>query len=88
MQAILGSTFNGEGYDGIHFIEGRRCSTCEHHLQPFNGKAHIAYIPIMIIGIQNSPNSQKFPSGVTKSERITKNIADDLENYSHHWAVQ
>ena len=52
-EAILSSTFNGEGYDGIVLLKDIEFhSTCEHHLQPFNGKAHIAYIPIdRIVGI-------------------------------------
>ena len=46
-EAILSSTFNGEGYDGIVLLKDIEFhSTCEHHLQPFNGKAHIAYIPV------------------------------------------
>ena len=44
---ILSSTFNAEGYDGIVLLKEMEFhSTCEHHLQPFSGKAHIAYIPV------------------------------------------
>ena len=44
---ILDSTFNGEDYDGIVLLKNIEFhSTCEHHLQPFSGKAHIAYIPV------------------------------------------
>ena len=50
---ILDSTFNGEGYDGIVLLRDIEFhSTCEHHLQPFKGRAHIAYIPTeRIVGI-------------------------------------
>ena len=50
---VLSSTFNGEGYDGIVLLRDIEFhSTCEHHLQPFRGRAHVAYIPTdRIVGI-------------------------------------
>ena len=46
---ILDSTFNSEDYDGIVLLSDIEFhSTCEHHLQPFSGKAHIAYILSLI----------------------------------------
>ena len=83
-EAILSSTFNGEGYDGIVLLKDIEFhSTCEHHLQPFNGKAHIAYIPIdRIVGISKlSRIVECHARRLQNQERITKNIADDLENY-------
>ena len=51
--SLLEATFNGEGYDGIVLLSNIEFhSTCEHHLQPFSGHAHVAYIPIdRIVGI-------------------------------------
>ena len=44
---VLESTFNAEGYDGIVLLRDIEFhSTCEHHLQPFTGRAHVAYIPV------------------------------------------
>ena len=83
-EAILSSTFNGEGYDGIVLLKDIEFhSTCEHHLQPFNGKAHIAYIPIdRIVGISKLPRIVECHARrLQNQERITKNIADDLEQY-------
>ena len=83
-EAILSSTFNGEGYDGIVLLKDIEFhSTCEHHLQPFNGKAHVAYIPIdRIVGISKlSRIVECHARRLQNQERITKNIADDLENY-------
>ena len=47
------SNFNAEGYDGIVLLRNIEfTSTCEHHLQPFRGRAHVGYIPVdRIVGI-------------------------------------
>ncbi len=81
---ILSSTFNGEGYDGIVLLKNIEFhSTCEHHLQPFNGRAHIAYIPIdRIVGISKlSRIVECHARRLQNQERITKDIADDLETH-------
>ncbi|MEC8313182.1 MAG: GTP cyclohydrolase I FolE, partial [Candidatus Thermoplasmatota archaeon] len=83
-ESILSSTFNGEGYDGIVLLKDIEFhSTCEHHLQPFNGKAHVAYIPVdRIVGISKlSRIVECHARRLQNQERITKNIADDLEQY-------
>tara|TARA_B100000965_G_C19595582_1_gene760033 strand:+ start:1783 stop:2358 length:576 start_codon:yes stop_codon:yes gene_type:complete len=83
-KTILSSTFNGEGYDGIVLLKDIGFhSTCEHHLQPFNGKAHVAYIPIdRIVGISKlSRIVECHARRLQNQERITKGIADDLEEY-------
>lgn len=81
---ILDSTFNGEGYDGIVLLKNIEFhSTCEHHLQPFSGQAHVAYIPIeRIVGISKlSRIVECHARRLQNQERITKGIADDLEEY-------
>jgi len=47
------TTFSAEGYDQIILLKDIEFySMCEHHMLPFFGKAHIAYIPdTKIIGI-------------------------------------
>ena len=83
-KSILSSTFNGEGYDGIVLLKDIEFhSTCEHHLQPFNVKAHVAYIPVdRIVGISKlSRIVECHARRLQNQERITKNIADDLEQY-------
>jgi GTP cyclohydrolase I len=81
---ILDSTFNAEGYDGIVLLRDVEFySTCEHHLQPFSGRAHIAYIPVeKIAGISKLARLLDLHSKqLQNQERITKGIADDLEKY-------
>ncbi len=79
---LLQATFNGEGYDGIVLLRNIEfTSTCEHHLQPFRGRAHVAYIPVeRIVGISKLARILELHARrLQNQERITKGIADDLE---------
>tara|TARA_B000000532_G_C18611529_1_gene295735 strand:+ start:11 stop:586 length:576 start_codon:yes stop_codon:yes gene_type:complete len=79
---LLQATFNAEGYDGIVLLRNIEfTSTCEHHLQPFRGRAHIAYIPVeRIVGISKLARILELHARrLQNQERITKHIADDLE---------
>jgi GTP cyclohydrolase I len=79
---VLSSTFNAEGYDGIVLLRDIEFhSTCEHHLQPFKGRAHIAYIPTTkIVGVSKLARIvDMHASKLQNQERITKSVADDLE---------
>ena len=81
---VLSSTFNSEGYDGIVLLRDIEFhSTCEHHLQPFSGKAHVAYIPVeRIVGISKLARLVDLHARrLQNQERITKDVADDLENH-------
>ena len=81
---VLSSTFNGEGYDGIVLLKDIEFhSTCEHHLQPFTGSAHVAYIPTdRIVGISKLARIVDVHSRrLQNQERITKDVADDLEEH-------
>ena len=83
-EEVLSSTFNGEGYDGIVLLRDIEFhSTCEHHLQPFKGRAHVAYIPTeRIVGISKLARIVELHARrLQNQERITKGIADDLEQY-------
>ena len=78
---ILDSTFNTEGFEGIVLLEGVEFhSTCEHHLQPFSGFAHIAYIPNKnIVGISKLARLLDMHSKrLQNQERITNSICDDI----------
>jgi len=79
---VLSSTFNAEGYDGIVLLRDIEFhSTCEHHLQPFRGRAHVAYIPTeRIVGISKLARIVELHARrLQNQERITKGIADDIE---------
>ena len=78
---ILEATFNAEGYDGIVLLSNIEFhSTCEHHLQPFSGRAHVAYIPVeRIVGISKLARIVDHHAlRLQNQERITNDVANDL----------
>ena len=58
-------------------------STCEHHLLPFFGKAHIAYIPDgKVAGLSKLPRAvEVFAHRPQIQEQMTVQIADAIERY-------
>ncbi len=74
--------FDSEQYDEmITCREIDFYSTCEHHLLPFYGKAHIGYIPgAKIIGLSKLPRVvEVFARRLQNQERLTSQITAFLE---------
>ena len=57
-------------------------SLCEHHLLPFYGHAHVAYIPhTKVLGLSKIPRVvDMFARRLQVQERMTRQIADFLES--------
>lgn len=79
---ILGKTFEEVGgYDDIVLLKDMRVeSHCEHHMVPFIGKAHIAYIPNKkVVGISKIARLlDAFGKRLQTQETMTAQIADTI----------
>ena len=64
-------------------------SMCEHHLLPFFGKAHIAYVPNgKVIGLSKIPRVvDVFARRLQVQERLTREVADAIEEAIHPQGV-
>lgn len=60
-------------------------SLCEHHMLPFVGKAHVAYLPDgKVVGLSKIPRIvDMFSRRLQVQERLTNQIADFLEETLH-----
>jgi GTP cyclohydrolase I len=70
-----------ENYDEMVFLGGIQVySTCEHHMVPFFGVAHVGYIPNgRIVGLSKLPRLvEVFARRLTVQERICAQTADAL----------
>ena len=81
--ARLDVAFQQESYDGMVIVRDIPfVSYCEHHLLPFDGRAHVAYIPRKeLLGISKLARLvYSCSKGFTIQETITEKIADWLSN--------
>lgn len=76
----LNKTFNVEGDSMVLEKDIFFYSTCEHHLMPFFGKAHIAYIPKgRVVGISKLARTvEVFAKRPQIQEKMTAQIADAI----------
>jgi len=87
---ILKTTFEGEGYDQIVLLKNIEFySTCEHHMLPFFGKAHVAYIPRKrVVGLSKLARLVEcFSRRLQIQERLTSQIAQSLDEILEPTAV-
>lgn len=82
-EEILRSAMFKEDYSQMVLVKDIEVySMCEHHMLPFFGKAHIAYIPNgCVVGLSKIPRVvDAFARRLQVQERLTNEIRDCIQN--------
>ena len=82
-KVINGAVFEAE-YDEMVIVKDIEVySLCEHHMLPFYGKCHVAYLPqSKIIGLSKMPRIvDVFARRLQVQERLTTQVAYAIEKY-------
>lgn len=80
---INGALFNINDYDEMVLVRDIEFySLCEHHILPFLGRAHVAYLPKgKVIGLSKIPRIvEMYARRLQVQERMTRQIADLLQD--------
>lgn len=81
---VLNNAIFNEKYDEMVIVKNVDFySMCEHHMLPFFGKVHVAYIPDgKIVGLSKIPRIvEVFSRRLQVQERMTQQIADTIDKY-------
>jgi len=84
IEEVMNEAVFNEKYDEMVLVKNIDFySLCEHHMLPFYGKVHVAYIPNgKIIGLSKIPRIvDVFARRLQVQERMTQQIADTLEQF-------
>jgi GTP cyclohydrolase I len=88
---VVGSgVFSSEGATNMVMVRDIELySLCEHHMLPFYGKAHVAYIPNgKIVGLSKLPRIvEVFARRLQVQERLTEQIAGAIDDVLHPQGV-
>ncbi len=89
-QMMINDAIFNEQYDEMVIVRDIEFySLCEHHMLPFVGKAHVAYLPNgKILGLSKIPRVvDLFARRLQIQERMTRQIADFLDTALHPHGV-
>ncbi len=81
VKEVVGSALFEEAHENMILVRDVELySLCEHHMLPFFGRAHIAYIPHgKIVGLSKIPRIvEVFARRLQVQERLTDQVADAL----------
>lgn len=79
---VLNGAIFSESYRGLVLVQDIEFySLCEHHMLPFSGKAHIAYLPAgKVIGLSKLPRLlDVFARRLQVQERLTEQVAHAVD---------
>jgi GTP cyclohydrolase I len=78
---LKGSVFEEEGSGLVLIRDVEFYSLCEHHLLPFFGRCHVAYLPAgRILGFSKIPRLvDHFARRLQVQERLTRQVAEAVE---------
>jgi GTP cyclohydrolase IA len=82
-RAVIGDALFEESHENMVMVRDIELySMCEHHMLPFFGKAHIAYIPNgHIVGLSKLPRVvEVFARRLQVQERLTEQVAQALDD--------
>jgi GTP cyclohydrolase IA len=85
-QVVNGALFDADGASNMIMVRDIELySLCEHHMLPFYGRAHIAYIPNgKIVGLSKVARIvEVFARRLQVQERLTEQIASALDGVLH-----
>jgi GTP cyclohydrolase I len=80
-EVVNGALFNVKCDEMVVIRDIEFFSTCEHHLLPFFGRMHVAYLPKdKVIGLSKVPRIvDMFARRLQVQERLTQEVADAIE---------